>query len=113
MLTKHGLLQRPETFECPWCGPNGVSVDFSLPLYLRLCDACLPYPTVDAEPVPAPIPQAVTDLRAILRDHVRDMHVDWPGQNFGKAIIGNAILGALESYGCDRRAELTRAQATD
>lgn len=82
----------------------------ALPLHLRVCDACLPYPTVDAPPVVVEHP-AVAQLRDILRGHLRDFHQRWPGAEFGKALVGNAILGALVSYGCDARTELQQAMA--
>ncbi len=102
---------RPETFECPWCGPNGVEVDRTLPIALRRCDACSA-PDVPATPKIPTVNPAVTSLRAILASHVRDLHKPWPGCDFGKSVIGNALLGALESYGCDRGAELARALAS-
>lgn len=101
-------MDRPSTFECPWCGPNGVPVDHTLPIFLRLCMRCLPYPTVETVPVPVASP-AIPVLREILYAHVRDWARPWPGAEFGKTIIGNALLGALQQHGCDPQSELRTA----
>lgn len=50
-------------------------------------------------------------LRKILRDHVA-AHVRgerWKGCDFGRAIIGNAILEAMKSIGLDPKVELDAA----
>ena len=54
---------------------------------------------------------AIYSLRKILRDHVRKMKdgEPWPGCEFGKAIVGNSILGALADLGCDKKEELRLA----
>jgi hypothetical protein len=36
-------------------------------------------------------------LEAILAGHVRDWHKPWPGCEFGKTIIGNALLAAIKA----------------
>ena len=103
------LMPRPVNFECPWCGPHGVPVDHTLPIYLRLCDACLPHPLMDSAP-PQPADAAcVTDLREMLHRHVAEWDRPWPGAEFGKAIIGRAILGALRVHGADPAHELQSA----
>lgn len=106
------LATRPVDFECPWCGPNGVHINRTLPIYLQLCDDCLPRPTVEPTPEPPPIPLAVTQLREILRQHVRDFNRAWAGCEHGKAIVENSLLGALASYGYQPEEEL-RAAVTE
>jgi hypothetical protein len=39
--------------------------------------------------------RSLADLRVILDNHVRDFNKPWPGCEFGKAIVGNAIVGAI------------------
>jgi hypothetical protein len=106
-------VKRPVTFECPWCGPNGVEVDFTLPVSLRLCDRCHEAANTVAEPASAVRVEdlAVTQLRDILRKHLAEWGQRWHGAEFAKGIIGNSILGALESYGCDPKTELQAAIA--
>lgn len=55
--------------------------------------------------------ESIADLRGILRKHVLDVTggKPWPGMNFGKAHVGNMILGAMVGYGLDPKAELERA----
>lgn len=53
----------------------------------------------------------VGGLRKILRDHIREMGIPWPGLEAGKALVGNAVLTALVSHGLDRHAELQSALA--
>ncbi len=102
--------ERPEGWECPWCGENGLPVDFSLPLELRLCDEC--WEASNAPPAP-PTPKLpdphVESLRGILAGHVKDFNKPWPGMEFAKATFGNMVLGALEGLGCDRKEEMQRA----
>lgn len=38
---------------------------------------------------------ALTQLRAIRAQHVRDFHVPWPGLEHGKALLGQSIDGAI------------------
>jgi len=106
------MSKRPEGWECPWCGPHGVPVNFSLPLHLRICDECQ-RPDPPAPPAPPkrkPEEELVIEqLRGILRSHVQDFHKPWPGMEFGKTIFGNSILGALADYGCDPKEEMKRA----
>lgn len=40
---------------------------------------------------------ALTSLRTIRAQHVRDFSAPWPGAEFGKAIIGQAIDGAINA----------------
>lgn len=104
-------MNRPADFECPWCGPNGVVIDRSLGPY-AICDECAPRDTCERPP-PADLEreQAIADLRTTLRAFVADFYVKrWPGAQWGKTIIGNALLGALKSFGCDPKEELRRAQ---
>lgn len=42
--------------------------------------------------------EALTRLRAIRADHVRDFAKPWPGANFGKAIVGMSIDAAIKSF---------------
>lgn len=53
--------------------------------------------------------EVVISLRAILRKHLQEWRKPWPGHAFGKTIIGNSLLGALERHGCDRGQELQAA----
>jgi hypothetical protein len=57
--------------------------------------------------------ESIADLRGILRKHVLAFGLrggePWPGMNFGKAHVGNMILGAMAGYGLDPKAELERA----
>ena len=55
--------------------------------------------------------EIIADLRAILRSHLREWSKPWVGAEFGKGIIGNALLGALEAHGCHRGDELRAALA--
>lgn len=127
---------RPPGFECPWCGPGGVAVDVSLPPALRVCDACaeadlavrwcpeLPpghadrwgaYMGCGVDPVLAAAEAAREVKRASLREilvgALRDFGRRWEGCEFAKAWMGEAILGAMDSWGMDRGAELERALA--
>lgn len=110
-------MTRPPDFECPWCGPNGVPVNWDLPPKLRLCDLCNVAEDIHRAALTDGKPQAVNheaveQLRAILLTHVVEFRtVRWQGAEFGKTIIGNAILGALQHYGCDPKAELQAALA--
>lgn len=100
-------MQRPATFECPWCGRNGVVADLALPEHLRICDACQ-----DERPMLGPVydPYAAsryerrTGLESILRRHLDAFHAHWPGAEFGKAILGHAVCGALQDAGGDPEA---------
>jgi len=107
-------MERPADFECPWCGPNGVPIDKTLPASLQLCDACnlgLIEPTAPSPPDPGK-KLHISQLRSILKQHVAELHTPrWPGCEFGKVSIGNAILGALEVLGCARKVELEQATA--
>jgi hypothetical protein len=109
-------------------------VDFTLPLELRVCDTCGDcerrwYPdewTRSRERRAArEAREHIERLRRILVRFLRDdfgvgPHTDfarpiysrgrnWPCAEFGKALVGNAFLAALERLGCDRREELARA----
>jgi hypothetical protein len=39
--------------------------------------------------------QALAQLRAIRVKHVEQLHIPWPGAEFGKALVGKAIDGAI------------------
>ena len=108
-------MKRPEGWECPWCGPNGVPVDFSLPEELRLCDECRRSDEARApteERKDAKRDKIVEQLQKMLLDHIRDFRIEWPGCEFAKAIVGNSILGALEQWGCNKSEEMHRAWKT-
>lgn len=124
------MTARPESFECPWCGPSGLPVDLGLPPALRLCDACgeaqiaadlCPQPpprhsrVVDRgvrPPVPDPaLEEHRASLRGILRAALRDFSRRWDGAEHGKAMAGNAILGAMGGAGLDPVAEVAAALA--
>jgi hypothetical protein len=102
---------RPLDFECPWCGPNGVAINRALPANLQLCDDCQRESTlVPIKPDPA-LELHKEQLRKILTQHVLDFGKRWPGCDFGKAIVGNSILGAMSDLGMDTIEELTKVVA--
>lgn len=53
--------------------------------------------------------EIIADLRVILRGHLKAWGVAWPGMEWGKATLGNSILGALECHGCNPGEELQAA----
>ena len=40
--------------------------------------------------------KALRQLRAIRAQHVEQFHIPWPGAEFGKALVGQAIDNAIE-----------------
>ena len=40
--------------------------------------------------------QALRSLKAIREQHVKDFHRPWPGLEYGKAILGKSIDGAIQ-----------------
>lgn len=56
--------------------------------------------------------ERVVSLRAILRKFLTEdflSHKRWPGMEWGKALFGNSVLGAMEEIGLDRGKELREA----
>ncbi len=115
------LTIRPEGWECPWCGPSGLPFDTTITPELRLCPPCHKASlwTDEDEARACEEREAArkaaleTDphtisLRQILANFATEMHARWRGCEFGKGIIGNSILGAMEAHGLDRHAELER-----
>lgn len=132
---------RPPGFQCPWCGPDGLPVDHSLPAHLRLCDDCeshrreaeaatwatclgclLPYICDGSSGCDicaergrrkqAEREAHIASLRAIFREFVREDFLGrrcWPGAEWAKITMGNALLGSLENLGCDMAAEIRAA----
>ena len=105
-------------------------MDRTLPVELRLCDACT---EVDLsvrmcpargpedkciytdwgykEPAPDPREDHRVSLRAGLVAALREFGTRWPFCEFGKAAVGEMFLSALEAVGADRAAELDAALA--
>lgn len=55
--------------------------------------------------------EQVEQLRTVLRDHVRGFRDGerWEGCDFGRALVGNMLLGALRDLGQDPAEELRAA----
>lgn len=96
-------------------GKRGVVEQWE-PLGAAMCDALIVFedgsrcwfashelrPVDGAGPLPSRADEqkiararAIVQLRATRADHVRDFGKPWPGANFGKAIVGMAIDGAI------------------
>jgi len=92
-------MTRPEGWECPWCGDNGVPIDRSLPVELQICDGCQ---RVELQVVPPEEPDERVEqlMRILVKFLADDWHRRWHGAEFAKAIMGNSLLGALREAGC-------------
>lgn len=128
--------QRPVGWLCPWCDRDeqgafhpergAQAVDFSLPIELRICHWCA-NPTYDHPRPPTAHEIArferIASLRGALTRFIREHwtrggdrvrlssagRAAWKYAQFGAAVVGNALLYALEAQGLDRAEEIEQA----
>lgn len=79
------LVERADGYQCRYSSswPNVTPLDG------------IAFPT-RAEYRQAALQETLSSLEAIKAQHIRDFHKPWRGAEFAKAIIGNAIVGAIE-----------------